>query len=414
MGYTKDAVKGVSWLGGLRIALRAISFFRLYIIIRVIGLDQQDIGLFSIAAITLAFLEIITETGINVYLIQKKESIEKYINTAWVISIIRGIVISLFILLFAPLIATFFEKQEVYNLLLFVAAIPFLRGFINPAIVSFTKNLHFEKEFLYRASNFFVESVFTILFVLYFQSALGMVLGVMVGVLYEVILSFLLITPHPSFSFEREIGKDIFKHGKWLTLSGILLYLFQNIDTIIVGKLLGISTLGVYDTVYKLSVVPLTEFSDVISRTALPILVQIEDDRKRFLKAIQKTIGTVLLIIIPVCLLLSFFSTQLITIFLGPSWVGGSDTLRVLFILCIVRSIIVINNTIFLSKIRQDLVSLVTSISLAGLLLSIFPFISFFGMKGAAYAALLGSSLSLPFSLFLLFSLAFQVPSRAK
>src|SRR3990167_5781112 len=100
MGYKSRVIKGVSWLSILRISTRGITFVRLAILARI--LTPAQFGVFGIASLILALLEILTETGINVFLIQKKEKYAEFIDSAWVVSIIRGCLISLLLIVTAP------------------------------------------------------------------------------------------------------------------------------------------------------------------------------------------------------------------------------------------------------------------------------------------------------------------------
>ena len=155
MGYKKDVIKGISWLSSFRILTRGISFIRTAIIARI--LSPEQFGIFGIAVIVLAFVEMLTETGINIFLIQKKESIDKYIDTAWVTSIVRGIVIAVIMVIAAPFIASFYQSQQVTTLIYVASLVPFIRGFINPSIAKFIKDLQFKQEFVYRTSIFVIQ-----------------------------------------------------------------------------------------------------------------------------------------------------------------------------------------------------------------------------------------------------------------
>lgn len=115
-------IKSVTWLGSLKVFSRLISILRIAIIARILAPAQ--FGLFGIATLALAFLETLTETGINVVLVQEKKNIDKYIGTAWIVSIIRGLVISFLIFITAPLVATFFNNIEASSLLKFISIVP--------------------------------------------------------------------------------------------------------------------------------------------------------------------------------------------------------------------------------------------------------------------------------------------------
>jgi O-antigen/teichoic acid export membrane protein len=68
MGYLKDALRGVGWMTTFRVLYRVIGFARIAILARL--LTPFSLGVYGIVTIVLGFLEIITETGINVFLIQ--------------------------------------------------------------------------------------------------------------------------------------------------------------------------------------------------------------------------------------------------------------------------------------------------------------------------------------------------------
>src|SRR3989344_3574656 len=108
MGYKYAALVGISWITLFRILTRLLTFVRLAVLGRL--LTPAQFGYFGIAALLLSLLEILTETGINVFLVQKKGNINEYINSAWIVSIARGILLALIIFLSAPFIATFFNS----------------------------------------------------------------------------------------------------------------------------------------------------------------------------------------------------------------------------------------------------------------------------------------------------------------
>ena len=150
MGYSSEAIKGVSWVSLLRFVFRSSGFLRTAVLARL--LTPHQFGLFGVAAIVLGLVEMFTETGINVFLIQMREKniLDKYIDTAWTVSIIRGLIIGLLIIITSPLIAKFFNSPTSIYLLMLISLVPIIRGFINPAIVNFQKHLRFQNDFWFR------------------------------------------------------------------------------------------------------------------------------------------------------------------------------------------------------------------------------------------------------------------------
>lgn len=398
MGYTKDTIKGISWMGGLRFTTRIVSFAKTAILARI--LLPVQFGTYGIAALALALLEVLTETGVNVVLIQEKEGVEKYINSAWVISIVRGTIMALFIFVSAPFVAQFFQSEDSLILLQLIAIVPFLRGFINPSIVKFQKELAFHKEFWYRFSVFAVDATAVIIFAFYTRAAVSLVFGLIIGVLFEIVLSFLIIKPRPYLTFEKEYLKKILHRGKWITASGIFNYFFHNGDNIVVGKILGTTSLGLYQMAYAFSILPITEVADVFSRVTFPIYTRISEDRARLKIAFLKTIAGVSFLTAPFGFLLFFFPREIIGIILGEKWLGAVTVLPILAIFGVVRAISGSTSALFLAVGKQEYVTIVTMVSILGLGVSIVPLVVKYGIIGAGISALIGSLAALPVFLY--------------
>lgn len=394
MGYTKSAIKGVSWMAAFRVSTRAISLVKTLILARI--LLPEQFGAYGVALLVLSFLEVMTETGVNVILIQEKK-IEKYINSAWIISIIRGFVISFCIIIFAPFISDFFHSPDSKILLYAISIVPFIRGFINPSVVKFQKELNFKKEFWYRSSVFYIEVIVGIIVSIITNSPIGIIVGIIAGALSENVLSYIIAKPMPTFSLNREYIGKIIRRGKWIIASGIFNYLFHNVDNVVVGRLLSTSLLGVYQMSYSLSILPITEISDVFSRVTFPVYARIAGDRDRLRKAFIKTTIVIAVLATPFGLILYFFPKEIVYFILGKNWIAVASILPILGIFGVIRAISGSTSALFLSIGKQEYVTVVTFASILGLIVSIVPLVQNYGLMGAAVSALIGSLVALPF-----------------
>ena len=394
MGYTRNTIKGVSWIGAIRIVTRLLSFAKTLVIAR--ALAPHDFGLFGIATLVLTFVEIFTETGINVFLMKERENIDKYISTAWIVSIIRGLLIASVIAVSSPFVANFFKAEDALPLLLLISLVPLARGFINPSIIKFQKDLLFQKEFFFRTSIFLIETAISVGLVLLTNNVLSLIIGLLVGVLFEIYLSFMLITPRPKFTFEMPLFKNIIGYGKWITASTVFNYFYQHGDDIIVGRLLGTGALGLYDMAYRISLIPLSDVSDVVTKVTFPVYVKIADDKKRFLRAFLQTMGAIGGLTIPVGILLFFFPEFIISLLLGEKWLGAAPVLKILAIFGVVRALSVFCASLFLVIDKQRVFTLITLVGLVGLSVPIIPLTERYGIVGAGTAALIGTTLTIP------------------
>ncbi len=400
MGYLKQTIKGFSWMGGLRVSTRALTFVKLAVLARLLAPEQ--FGLFGIASLVLAFLEIVTETGINIFLIQEKRNLKDYVDTAWIISIIRGATISITLFIFSPVVASFFDSPEALRLIWLISLVPLIRGFINPSIVRFQKDLMFSCEFGLRLTVFIIDTTAAIVFAFVTGSAASLVCGLIFGALAEVILSFIVVSPRPKLSFEIVKAKQIINRGKWVNMAIVFNYIFQEGDDIVIGRLLNTFSLGIYQMAYKISSLPITEVSDVVMKVTFPVFVRISGDKARLRKAFLKTLAVVSILTLPFGILLLLYPESLVLLILGDQWIAAIPVIRILSLFGVVRAITACTYPVFLSLKKQEYVTIITLAGVIGLIATIIPFVRSYGIEGAGISALIGSSVALPVSLFFL------------
>ncbi len=394
MGYKKLAIRGILWMSGSKFLMRTIAFIKVAILAHV--LSPIQFGIFGIATLVLTLLDILTETGINVFLIQSEKDIKDYINSAWLVSIIRGLFISLLIFLSAPFIANFFNSPQAIGILYFIALVPFFRGFINPAEILFQKNLTFHKEFIFRTSIFVCDAFIAILISLLTHSVYSLVWGLLAGTLIELILSFVIIKPVPKLAFQKGYIAEIFNKGKWVTIYGIFNYLSTAGDKFVVGRVFGLSNLGLYEMAAKISIQPGSELSDVISRVTFPIYTKLLQDKKRLFSAFFRTIFLVGIGSFFIGVLILIFSKEIVTVIFGEKWLPMLPILNVLIVYGIISPLTGPSTALFLAVKKQTYVSAITVIRFFILAITIFPLLQVFGMIGAAYSVVLSLIFDIP------------------
>jgi len=399
VGYFKKTVTGVGWAGALRGSTRLISFGKNILLARVLLLTPGEFGLYGIALLVLALLEILTETGINVVLIQEREEVDDYLGTAWLVSILRGGLIGLAIFLSARVVAGFFRAPGAVELLVLMSLVPLLRGFINPAVVKLEKELMFRRDFWYRLLLFSVDAAVAVGVVAVTGRAIGLVVGNVVGVMLEVILSFWIVRPRPRLEFEPEKARKIIRRGKWMTGAGVFQYLFRQGDDMVVGRIFGSVQLGFYQMAYRIATMPVTEVAEVVGKVTFPVYTKISGEKVRLRRALMRTtivtggLAGVMGVVVMV------FAGEVVGILLGENWMEIVPVVRVIVLYAVVRAAINPCLTAFLALQKQEYVTVVTLMGILGMAGTIFPLAWRFGVVGVAYATVVGVLASVPFVL---------------
>jgi len=394
MGYFKETLRGISWMTALQGLTTAVAIVKIAVLARI--LSPSQFGSYGIALLVLGFLEVLTETGINVFLIQEKDNIQEYLDSAWVVSIIRGTLVSLIIVLSTPFVTGFFGTPQVTHLLYLISAVAFIRGFINPMEISFQKNLQFAKQFLFQGFLYLVDATIAISFGLLTHSESAMIISMIVTASLEAILSFIIFKDKPKFSLEKEKFLKVIHSGKWITGAGIFAYIFQNIDDVTVGKVLGTTNLGFYQQSYNISTLPVTGVSNIFNVVMFPVLVKISGDIKSLKKTFYRAVGAVLATATVFGIIIIFFAHPIILLFLGPKWLTIEPVLKILTIFGVLKSILNSSYSLFLSLKMQKIVMLSEFFGILGMGIAIYPMVLRFGILGAGYSTIIAVLCSLP------------------
>ncbi len=401
MGYKKDVIKGLSFIGSLRFLTKAVGFLETIILARILAPEQ--FGIYAIALLALGLLETITQTGVNVVLVQEKET-DKYVSSAWIISILRGLVIMIILLIAAPFIANFFHSPASVTLLYWISIVPLLRGFINPAVVKLQKDLLFAKNFWYQTIILVIDTTVSIIVTYITQNPIGIVVGLLAGVIVELVLSYIIVSPRPSFHFEKAYIATIFHRGKWITGTAIFDYLFTNMDNIAVGRMLGASSLGIYQLAYSLAVMPFVELGNAFNYVMFPIFSKLTHDRSRLRNAFIKMILGVAVLAIPFVIIFTVVP-QIFVFILGEKWSAIVSVLPILSVVGFVKALSNMAAALFLSEIKQKYAMVITFVTTISMLATLVPLVQNYGIVGAAIAALIGSLVALPFYLYFVWQL---------
>lgn len=88
----------------------------------------------------------------------------------------------------------------------------------------------------------------------------------------------------PKFIFKLFEIKDFFVFGSYSTGNGIVSTIASRIDIILIGKLLGTDSLGLYSVIKELILRPAELINPIITKVAFPTMSKVNDDLQKVKK----------------------------------------------------------------------------------------------------------------------------------
>jgi O-antigen/teichoic acid export membrane protein len=328
--YKNEAVSGVKWTS-LSSIITAVGSFVLILVLTNI-LDKKDFGLFALVNIVVGFSAEFVDIGISQAIIQKQEINKKQLSTLYWINIALAVLVFLVINTSKQFIGNFYEENELPRLLGLVSFSFLFSGLSAQYQALLQKDLRFK----------LMASLDIIAFVVYLSVTLSLaylgygvyalVWGTLVrtGVKSVLLLITGLKSHIPTLYFNLKEVKYFLNFGSFRTGSFLVSFLNKQLDSILIGKFIGVGELGIYDVFKRIVQQPIRLLSPVIQKVTYPLMAKVNEDKKRVTNMFIKVLELLNLIRFPIFVGIALIAPEITNLFLGSEWSEHVLVLQVL------------------------------------------------------------------------------------
>lgn len=211
-------------------------------------LFERAFGLMAIINICIEGMRMITDVGIGLSVIQSKRVHEKaFLDTAWTIHVVRGIAMSLVLCALAWPTAWFYDEPELLQMLPVASVVTIIGGFQSLTMLTRNRELRMGKVVAIELSSQFGTAVAVWLLAWWWQSVWVLVIGLIISEALRTSLSFVLLPGRHRFCWEKEAREQIMAFGRFTQVSSMLTFTARQLDRLLLGKLLSVRELGIYN-----------------------------------------------------------------------------------------------------------------------------------------------------------------------
>ena len=347
----RQVAKGAGWMVMLRMANRVLGVISFCILARL--LLPEDFGVVALAGSLGGLLELISEFSVELALIRASKSDRRLYDSAWTVKIVRGLAVSVVLVLLAPTVAQFFAEPRIEIIVYFLALASFLLSFENIGVVEFRKNLAFEKEFTYLFFGRCISTVVTVLLALMWRNYWVLIAGILAGNVTRVALSYAVHDYRPRVSFDG-FG-ELFQFSKWMLIQNCLHGLNQRMPGWVIGRLAGVGAVAHYEVASHIATLTTSDLRMPIRAALYPGFAKMAADRKALHKGFFDAYGLMVLIGLPIPIMLALTAPLLIQVFLGHQWQAAGPVVEVLALYGIVQALGSSSHLVYLAINRPSL-----------------------------------------------------------
>jgi O-antigen/teichoic acid export membrane protein len=318
-GFARLAAQGAGFI------LRLVSIM---VLARLLG--PKDFGLVGMVTVFTGVLSLFRDFGLSSAAIQCATVTDEQISTLFWINLLVGALLGFLSAAMAPFIAAFYHEPRLLGVTIALAS-----GFLfNAAGVQHGVLLQRQMRFTALAV---INTVGLIV-----GTAIAIV-GAMAGYGYWSLVAMALAMPLiTTIGFwlstgwvpgrpRRRVGiRSMMRFGSIVTVNGLVLYIANNLEKVLLGRFWGVDALGIYGRSYQLINIPTDNLNSAAGEVAFAALSRLQDDPSRLRSYFLKGYSLILAMTLPITVACALFADDVVFVLLGAKWAAAAPILRLL------------------------------------------------------------------------------------
>ncbi len=281
---TEPAEAGSRRRTAMRGSVIEITGFGITQLIRLAGnllltrmLFPEIFGLVVIVTILHSGLELLSDVGFGQSVVQNRRGDDPvFLDTAWSLQIIRGAVLSGVAVALAYPVSVLYAEPILFWMLVVSAVQPLLQGFNSTSLFTLRRRVALGRLAMLEIGSQVASVAIMIVWARLDPSVWALIAGGFSRTAIRLVASHWLIDGYRNrIRIDPEARLAILAYGKWIFASTAVFFVSRQADRVILGKLLGISMLGVYSIAVMLAEVIELVMSRLTGNVLNPIFSQI-------------------------------------------------------------------------------------------------------------------------------------------
>lgn len=315
-----------------------IRFVSIVVLARL--LVPEDFGLIGIVTALIAIAGMFSGLGLSTATIQRRDINHRQVTNLFWINLAIGAGLTAVFCLASPLIAAFYDEPRLTPIVLVIATTFFWGSCTVQHEALLIRQMQQTRTASIRLGASCVSVAVAI-------ALAAMDFGYWALVWQEVVRTFLvaagvwLFCPwRPGLPYRKEDVRSLVRFGVELTLAQLLYVITINVDKLIVGKLFGVTAVGLYRQAQQLIMVPIEQLNQPIASVAQPGLSILQKDAGPYRKYYEKIVFLIGLATMPVSAFTMVYAPEIATVILGPAWTGAAPYIGIFAAAAFVRPVL--------------------------------------------------------------------------
>ena len=399
---TATAVRGTRHTALAQVLVQAVRFGTSIVLARLLAPDA--FGVVALASVVALFLDQVKDMGTGSVIIQRESVEQTLLSSVFHLNLVLGALLAAGLYVTADPLAVLLGDPRVGPVLQVLAGVTLVGALGQVHHSLLRRQLRFGTIAAITAAAAVMTAAVSIVLAVLGVGYWALVLGIVAGACSSTVLVWVRCPWRPSLVVSRTSLRSIWGYSLHLFLSNLTFLFFNQVDKVIVGRLLGTSALGVYSMAQRTVMSPVSSVGQTVQEVTFPSFSRRQDDNHALASAFIRSGRAIGAVTMPAMVGLAVLANPAVDVVFGPKWGDLVPVIRILAPVAAVLSISSSSADLMLAKGRSDIsfrwgvvyCVVLTSLELVG---------SRWGLVGVAAAFAAGIAVLVPIGLHLAFRL---------
>lgn len=296
-------------------------------------LGPGNFGVYGIGIAILTFAAFLSGSSFSFSLILLPQVSRDDIRFSVTWQLIAGLLTAVAIYALAPTAAAFFNEPRLERVVEWMALASLLTAAAAPANCLMSRELNFKAIGLIQLASYTAGYLAVgIPMALNGHGANALAVACVVQAAVALVGSYA-ASPHPLRPlFFYPGARATLVTGRAVFFTNIVNWFLNNLDRLIIGRVLNATSVGIYTVAYNLASIPCTLLLATLQPTLLAVGAKLQQDPQRLSRAWMQSMALILVLVIPAAVVAALLSADLVRFLYGAAWADSAWILALLFL----------------------------------------------------------------------------------
>lgn len=341
------------WRFAERCGAQLVTFIVSIVLARILMPD--DYGTIALVTVFTTIMQVFVDSGLSTALIQKKDADDLDFSSVFYFNFIVCILLYLVMFFAAPLIASFYDIPELVSVVRVISLTIVISGVKGVQQSYVSRNMLF-KRFFYATLGGTIFSAFLGIAMAYAGCGVWAIVAQQLSnTAIDTLILWITVKWRPKLIFSWKRLKALLGFGWKLLCSALLDTVYNNLRSLIIGKVYSSADLAYYNEGKKFPNFIVTNINTSIDSVLLPAMSNEQDDKARVKKMTRRSIMTSCYIMAPLMIGLVCCAKNIVVLILTEKWLPCVFYLQIFCITYMFYPIHTVNLNAIKAMGRSDL-----------------------------------------------------------